>query len=94
MVSLGRALMTSPRLLLVDEPTIGLAPKVCLEIAEVLRRLRGEFGLTVVITEQNANFAMTLAEKVYVMENGHIATSGKPSELIDDKRLAAAYFGH
>ena len=78
MVSLGRALMTSPRLLLVDEPTIGLAPKVCLEIAEVLRRLRGEFGLTVVMTEQNANFAMTLAEKVYVMENGHIAASGTP----------------
>ena len=94
MVSLGRALMTSPRLLLVDEPTIGLAPKVCLEIAEVLRRLRGEFGLTVVMTEQNANFAMTLAEKVYVMENGHIAASGTPAELANDERLAAAYFGH
>ena len=94
MVSLGRALMTSPRLLLVDEPTIGLAPKVCLEIAEVLRRLRGEFGLTVVITEQNANFAMTLAEKVYVMESGHIAAQGTPAELADDERLAAAYFGH
>jgi branched-chain amino acid transport system ATP-binding protein len=93
MVSLGRALMTSPRLLLVDEPTIGLAPKVCLEIAEVLRRLRGEFGLTVVMTEQNANFAMTLAEKVYVMESGHIAASGTPSELANDERLAAAYFG-
>ena len=93
MVSLGRALMTSPRLLLVDEPTIGLAPKVCLEIAEVLRRLRGEFGLTVVMTEQNANFAMTLAEKVYVMENGHISASGTPSELANDERLAAAYFG-
>lgn len=93
MVSLGRALMTSPRLLLVDEPTIGLAPKVCLEIAEVLRRLRGEFGLTVVMTEQNANFAMTLAEKVYVMESGHIAASGTPSELVNDERLAAAYFG-
>ena len=93
MVSLGRALMTSPRLLLVDEPTIGLAPKVCLEIAEVLRRLLGEFGLTVVMTEQNANFAMTLAEKVYVMESGHIAASGTPTELANDERLAAAYFG-
>ncbi|MEJ6710477.1 MAG: ABC transporter ATP-binding protein [Amylibacter sp.] len=94
MVSLGRALMTSPRLLLVDEPTIGLAPKVCLEIAEVLRRLRGEFGLTVVITEQNANFAMTLAEKVYVMESGHISAQGTPAELADDERLAQAYFGY
>lgn len=94
MVSLGRALMTSPRLLLVDEPTIGLAPKVCLEIAEVLRRLRGEFGLTVVVTEQNANFAMTLAEKVYVMESGHVTAEGTPAELADDERLAEAYFGH
>lgn len=94
MVSLGRALMTSPRLLLVDEPTIGLAPKVCLEIADVLRRLRGEFGLTLVITEQNANFAMTLAEKVYVMESGHISAQGTPTELADDERLAQAYFGH
>jgi branched-chain amino acid transport system ATP-binding protein len=94
MVSLGRALMSSPRLLLVDEPTIGLAPKVCLEIAEVLRRLRGEFGLTVVITEQNANFAMTLAEHVYVLESGHLTTQGSPDELRKDEVLAAAYFGH
>ncbi len=63
MVSLGRALMTSPRLLLVDEPAIGLAPKVCLEIADALRRMRDDFGLTVVITEQNANFALTSAER-------------------------------
>lgn len=94
MVSLARALMTSPKLLLVDEPTIGLAPKVCLEIAEVLRRLRSEFGLTVVITEQNANFAMTLAEQVYVLESGHVTASGTPKELADDANLAQAYFGH
>ncbi|THH37065.1 ABC transporter ATP-binding protein [Aliishimia ponticola] len=94
MVSLGRALMTSPRLLLVDEPTIGLAPKVCLEIADVLRRLQAEFGLTVVITEQNANFALTLAEQVHVLETGRIVASGTPAELTDDPRLAEAYFGH
>ena len=94
MVSLGRALMTSQRLLLVDEPTIGLAPKVCLEIAEVLRRLRTEFGLTVVITEQNANFALTLAEQVYVLESGHVTAQGTPADLSGDDRLSAAYFGH
>jgi branched-chain amino acid transport system ATP-binding protein len=93
MVSLGRALMTSPRLLLVDEPTIGLAPKVCLEIAEVLRRLRDEFGTTIVITEQNANFAMTLAERLYVLENGTIKAEGTVDELRDDPRLSEAYFG-
>ena len=93
MVSLGRALMPSPRLLLVDEPTIGLAPKVCLEIAAVIRRLRDEFGLTVLITEQNANFAMTLAKRLYVLESGHMMTSGTVDELRADNRIAAAYFG-
>ncbi len=93
MVSLGRALMTSPRLLLVDEPTIGLAPKVCLEIAEVLKRLRDEFSLTVVITEQNTNFALSLAEKLYVLETGHLVAEGDAKTLAGDERLAAAYFG-
>ena len=94
MVSLGRALMSSPRLLLVDEPTIGLAPKVCLEIAEALRRMRDEFGTTIVITEQNANFAMTLAERLYVLEAGKIKVSGTVGELRDDPKLTEAYFGH
>lgn len=94
MVSLGRALMTSPRVLLVDEPTIGLAPKVCLEIADVLRRLRTEFGATIVITEQNANFALSLAERLYVLESGHVTATGTVDELRDDVRLAEAYFGH
>jgi len=94
MVSLGRALMTSPRLLLVDEPTIGLAPKVCLEIADALRRMRNEFGTTIVITEQNANFAMTLAERLYVLEAGQIKVGGTVDELRDDPKLTEAYFGH
>jgi branched-chain amino acid transport system ATP-binding protein len=93
MVSLGRALMTSPRLLLVDEPTIGLAPKVCLEIAAALRRMRDDFGLTVVITEQNANFALTLAERLYILEVGSVQTQGTAAELSQDDRLSAAYFG-
>jgi len=94
MVSLGRALMTSPKLLLVDEPTIGLAPKVCLEIADVLRKLRDDFSLTVVITEQNANFALSLAEHIYVLETGKLVADGTPGALASDERLAAAYFGH
>lgn len=94
MVSLGRALMTAPRVLLVDEPTIGLAPKVCVEIAEVLRRLRDEFGLTVLIAEQNANFALSLAERLYVLESGRITAEGTAEDLSRDDALAAAYFGH
>ena len=94
MVSLGRALMSSPRLLLVDEPTIGLAPKICLEIAVVLKRLRDEFNTTIVITEQNANFAMTLAERLYVLESGSIKIEGLASDLKNDPQLTEAYFGH
>ncbi len=93
MVSLGRALMTSPELLLVDEPTIGLAPKICLEIAAVIRQLNREYGLTVVITEQNANFALSLASRIYVIESGQMKASGTAGELSNDKRFLEAYFG-
>ena len=93
MVSLGRALMTSPSVLLVDEPTIGLAPKVCLEIADVLRKLSTEMGLTVIVTEQNANFALSLAERVYVLESGRVTVSGTARELSQDDTLAKSYFG-
>lgn len=94
MVSLGRALMSSPNLLLVDEPTIGLAPRVCNEIAEVLTRLRDELDLTIVIAEQNANFAMTLASRLYVLESGRMMAQGSVEELRSDPRLTEAYFGH
>lgn len=93
MVSLGRALMTSPRLLLVDEPTIGLAPKVCGEIAVALKKMCEELGVTIVITEQNANFAMTLASRLYVLESGMVKAEGTVDELRGDARLTEAYFG-
>jgi len=94
MVSIGRALMTSPRILLVDEPTIGLAPKVCLDIAEALRRLNRETGLTILIAEQNVNFALTLASHIHVLETGRIVVSGTADELRADPAVAEAYFGH
>ena len=94
MVSVGRALMTSPKLLMVDEPTIGLAPKVCLEIAEALRRLNKDYGATIIITEQNVNFALTLAERLHVMETGRIRISGTVEELRENPALTEAYFGH
>lgn len=94
MVSVGRALMSDPRILLVDEPTIGLAPKICVGIAEALRRLNGETGMTVLIAEQNVNFAMSLANEVHVLESGRIELSGNPAELRSNPELAKAYFGH
>ncbi len=93
MVSLGRALMTSPKLLLVDEPTIGLAPKVCLDIAAALRKLNEETGLTIIITEQNVNFAMSLAEELHVLETGEVRLSGTVDELQGEDYIKQAYFG-
>ena len=93
MVSLGRALMTNPKLLLVDEPTIGLAPKVCLDIAAALKKLNEDNGLTIVITEQNVNFAMSLAQEIHVLETGEIRLSGTAEELQGEDYIKQAYFG-
>ncbi len=93
MVSLGRALMADPKLLLVDEPTIGLSPKVCMDIETVLLKLNRDMGLTVVIAEQNVNFAMRIAQKIYLLENGTITRSGSPDELQRDETIKKTYFG-
>ena len=93
MVSLGRALMSSPRLLIVDEPTIGLAPRICSVIAAALRKMNRELGLTILLTEQNVNFAMRIADDIHVLETGEIRLSGTAAELRDDPNLQEAYFG-
>ena len=93
MVSLGRALMSSPRLLLVDEPTIGLAPKVCHDIAVALTKLNREHGLTILIAEQNANFALSLAQHIYLLETGEITRHGTSEELQRENVVRESYFG-
>ena len=94
MVSLGRALMSRPRLLVVDEPTIGLAPRVCHDIAAALRRMNEELGITILITEQNVNFATRLARDVHVLETGEIRLRGTAEELMNNPHVREAYFGH
>ncbi len=76
-----------------DEPTIGLAPKVCLDIAAALRRLNEQAGLTIVICEQNVNFTMSLAREIYVLETGEIRLSGTVEELKDQDYIKESYFG-
>ena len=93
MLSLGRALMSSPKLLIVDEPTLGLAPRVCQEIAAVIKDLNQRSGLTLVITEQNVNFAMSLAQEVYLLETGRIREKGTPADLRKKVDIAETYFG-
>ena len=92
MLAIGRALMARPRMLLLDEPSLGLAPLVVHRIFEVIRALNRE-GVTVLLVEQNAAEALSLATRAYVMETGSITLSGKASDLLRDPRVKEAYLG-
>jgi branched-chain amino acid transport system ATP-binding protein len=91
MLAIGRALMSRPRLLLLDEPSLGLAPLIARQIFEAIRTLNRQDGLTVLIVEQNANHALRLAHRGYVMVNGLITLSGSGSELLQRPEIRSAY---
>ena len=93
MLAIGRALMARPRLLLLDEPSMGLAPLVVQEIFKVLRQLRDQQGVTILLVEQNAKAALQVAHTGYVMETGKICFSGSGKELLADDRIRKAYLG-
>ena len=92
MLAIGRALMSSPRILLLDEPSLGLAPNLVREILHLLTRLR-ENGLTVLLVEQDALAALKIADRGYVMERGHIVVEGTSAELMQSDRVKQAYLG-
>ncbi|MEM5787302.1 MAG: ABC transporter ATP-binding protein, partial [Syntrophobacteraceae bacterium] len=92
MLAIGRALMARPRLLLLDEPCMGLAPLLVLLILETLVQLR-QRGMTVLLVEQNARAALGIADRGYVIENGRIAMEGPASVLLADKNVRQAYLG-
>lgn len=92
MVAIGRALMSKPKLLLLDEPSLGLAPKVVEEVAAVIRRINTE-GTSVLIVEQNASLALEIAKRGYVLENGRVALSGSATDLRNDPAVQASYLG-
>ena len=91
-LAIGRALMCRPRLLLLDEPSLGLAPLIIARIFETIEQLREE-GVTVFLVEQNANQALKLADRGYVLENGRIVMEGSGQELLADARVREAYLG-
>ncbi|MEM9027823.1 MAG: ABC transporter ATP-binding protein [Pseudomonadota bacterium] len=91
MLAIGRALMGRPRLLMLDEPSLGLAPLIVKQIFEVIRELNGNDGLTVFLVEQNAYHALKLAHRGYVMVNGQITMSGTGDELLHREEIRAAY---
>lgn len=92
MLAIGRALMSQPRLLLLDEPSLGLAPIIIRKIFEAIEQLRSE-GVTIFLVEQNANQALRLADRGYVLENGRIVMEGSGAELLADERVRSAYLG-
>ncbi len=91
MLSIGRALMARPKLLLLDEPSLGLAPLIVKQIFEAIKKLNKEEGLTVFLVEQNAFAALKLSDRAYVMVNGKVTMSGSGRELLADPQVRAAY---
>lgn len=92
MLAIGRALMSAPKLLLLDEPSMGLSPLMTQQVFDVLLALKKQ-GMTILLVEQNAYEALTISDRAYIMETGNITLEGRSSELIDDPRVKDAYLG-
>ncbi|MBD1920043.1 ABC transporter ATP-binding protein [Microcoleus sp. FACHB-831] len=92
MLAIARALMSRPKLLLLDEPSLGLAPAIVREIFLIIENLR-KTGVTILLVEQNANLALQIADRGYVLEAGSITLTGKASDLLNDERVKKAYLG-
>jgi branched-chain amino acid transport system ATP-binding protein len=93
MLAIGRALMARPKLLLLDEPSMGLAPLVVQDIFRVIQRLRSEEGTTILLVEQNARTALKVADRGYVLETGKVILEGIASDLLENKDVQRAYLG-
>jgi branched-chain amino acid transport system ATP-binding protein len=92
MLAFGRAMMAQPKLLMLDEPSLGLAPRMVDEVMRSIRLFR-ESGVTIFLVEQNANLALRLADRAYVMETGQITMTGSGAQLLADERVRASYLG-
>ena len=92
MLAMGRALMSKPRIILMDEPSMGLSPLYVGEIFEIIKKIKNE-GTTVLLVEQNANMALQVADRAYVLETGKIILDGNANDLMNDERVRKAYLG-
>jgi len=92
-LELGRALMINPRMILLDEPSLGLAPKTARMVFDTIKRLQEESGITVLMVEQNAKSGLAIADRAYVLELGRERLEGPASDLLNDPRVAQLYLG-
>jgi branched-chain amino acid transport system ATP-binding protein len=92
MLAMGRALMSRPKLLMMDEPSMGLAPILVQEIFDIIQQISQE-GITILLVEQNAHMALTISHRAYVLETGHVVKSGLSRELLVDPDVQKAYLG-
>ena len=93
MLAIARALINKPKLLLMDEPSLGLAPIIVKEIFKIIEEINKEDGTTILLVEQNSKSALSIANRGYVMQNGEIVLSGNASDLLNDKKVQEAYLG-
>jgi len=94
MLAIGRALMLRPRLMLLDEPSFGLAPLIVQEIYEIMARIRDREKASMLLVEQNANIALNLADQAYLLETGHVVMSGESEVLRNDENVRKVYLGY
>lgn len=94
MLAIARAFMLRPRLMLLDEPSFGLAPLIVVEIFRIMRRINEEDGVSLLLVEQNAALALELATQVYVLETGRVVTSGPATEIKNDQSIRKSYLGY
>ncbi len=92
MLAMGRALMTRPKLYLLDEPSLGLSPMLVRELGEIINEIKNQ-GLTILLVEQNARMAMRIADRVCVLENGKIVLEGLAKELMSNEEIKKSYLG-
>ena len=93
MVAIGRALMAQPSILMLDEPSLGIAPKVVAEIAGAIETLNAQSGVSIILVEQNARLALKLSHRAYALEHGEVVKTGSGAELLDDPYVRKAYLG-
>ena len=92
MLAVGRALMAKPRMILMDEPSMGLSPLLVQEIFDIIQEVNKQ-GITILLVEQNARMALSISDRAYVLETGHITIQGKAGDLLNDERVKKAYLG-